>query len=205
MQKIIAFAEKYRAGSSRILAIFLVVLIFFTHHSWEHLTVVDTLFEVIGLFLIGVCVMGRLWASVYVAGHKREELVTVGPYSLMRNPLYTFSFIGAAGISFLTENILVIITLISVFILQYYLVVLAEEHDLKKVHGEAYREYMEKVPRRFIPNFSLYIEPEQFVVNTKIYRKSFLDAIWFIWGIIPLKIIERLHELGIIPTLFHVP
>lgn len=205
MQKIIVFAAKYRTTSTRILAVFLVALILFTGHSWEHLTVVDTLLEVTGLFLIGICVTGRLWASVFVAGYKKEKLVTVGPYSLMRNPLYTFSFMGAAGISFLTENILVVITLVSVFIMQYYLVVLAEERELLKKHGEVYREYMEKVPRRFIPDFSRYIEPEQFLVNTTIYRKSFFDAIWFIWGIIPLVIIERLHELGIIPILFRVP
>lgn len=205
MQKIITFAEKYRTTSTRILAIILTTLVIFTHHSWEHLTVIDTLCEAIGLFLIGICVMGRLWASVYMAGNKRNELVMVGPYSLMRHPLYSFSLLGAAGIGFLTENIFVLFTIISVFIFHYYLVVLAEERDMIKIHGEAYKEYMKHVPRRFIPNFAHYSEPEQFSVNTKVYRKSFLDAVWFIWSMIPIEIIERLHEMGTLPVLFRLP
>ncbi len=140
-----------------------------------------------------------------MAGNKRDGLVTVGPYSLMRHPLYTFSFMGAAGFGFLTENIIAAIILITLFVFHYYLVILAEEQDMLRVHGEAYREYMKNVPRRFLPDLSRYKEPKQFIVNTRIYRKSFLDAVWFIWGMIPLEIIERLHESGTIPVLFNLP
>ena len=37
------------------------------------------------------------WSSLYIAGRKGRELVTVGPYSTCRNPLYFFSIVGAAG------------------------------------------------------------------------------------------------------------
>src|SRR6476660_1715925 len=39
-----------------------------------------------GAFLGGTAL--RLWATGYVGGRKRRELVTEGPYSLCRNPLY---------------------------------------------------------------------------------------------------------------------
>src|SRR5690606_40050349 len=47
--------------------------------------------------LIVVCVIGRTWSSIYIAGHKVQTLVMDGPYSISRNPLYVFSIIGAAG------------------------------------------------------------------------------------------------------------
>jgi hypothetical protein len=57
----------------------------------------------------------------------------------------------------------------------------------------------------FLPRWSLLSEPPEFSVHTDIYRKAFFDAVWFIWVFIPLEIIERLHEMGIMPVFFGVP
>src|SRR5882757_8547660 len=53
---------------------------------WAHEMV-----EWVGVVLIVLCVMGRTWASLYIAGRKGEKLVSDGPYSVCRNPLYLFS------------------------------------------------------------------------------------------------------------------
>ena len=55
------------------------------------------LIEWSGIAAIIVCILGRTWASLYIAGRKIEQFVTDGPYSVMRNPLYFFSIIGTAG------------------------------------------------------------------------------------------------------------
>jgi len=52
----------------------------------------------LGAALIFVCVSGRTWCTLYIGGRKNHELVTAGPYSVCRNPLYVFSIIGAIGI-----------------------------------------------------------------------------------------------------------
>jgi len=44
-----------------------------------------------GTLLAGVAVTGRAWSLMYISGKKNASLVTVGPYSLCRNPLYFFS------------------------------------------------------------------------------------------------------------------
>src|SRR5262245_64205860 len=53
--------------------------------------------EWIGIVAIVICILGRTWASLYIAGRKIEQFVTEGPYSVVRNPLYFFSIIGDAG------------------------------------------------------------------------------------------------------------
>lgn len=58
----------------------------------------STILFLLGLLLVGVATVGRLWCSLYISGHENSELITTGPYSLSRNPLYFFSLPGFAGI-----------------------------------------------------------------------------------------------------------
>ena len=54
--------------------------------------------EWVGIALILVCIAGRTWCTAYIGGRKKRELVTTGPYSIVRNPLYVFTLIGAVGV-----------------------------------------------------------------------------------------------------------
>ena len=40
-----------------------------------------------GFFFVAVACLARIWASVFIAGHKDVELVTTGPYAACRHPL----------------------------------------------------------------------------------------------------------------------
>ena len=53
--------------------------------------------EWFGIFAIILCIFGRTWTSLYIGGRKNRALLTKGPYSVVRNPLYVFSILGAAG------------------------------------------------------------------------------------------------------------
>ena len=50
--------------------------------------------ETAGVLLIAIAILGRAWCTLYIGGRKAQELTDSGPYSLSRNPLYVFSFIG---------------------------------------------------------------------------------------------------------------
>lgn len=198
------YAAKYRTAVSRFVAVILVGILLISDHSFDQEGVCDLLFELCGVFLISVCVFGRLWSSVYMSGHKTHTLINKGPYSMVRHPLYMFSFIGTIGVGLLTENLLILSVLLLLFAGYYPLVILAEEEKLLKKHGDEYVRYMKRVPR-FIPKLSLLDEPSSFNVQTIKYRRTFLETIWFIWLYIPLEVIERFHNMGIVPVLFRVP
>jgi protein-S-isoprenylcysteine O-methyltransferase Ste14 len=64
---------------------------------WSSGSVAHEVIEWIGIALIVFCIIGRTWTSLYIGGRKNNKLVQYGPYSISRNPLYLFTFIGAAG------------------------------------------------------------------------------------------------------------
>jgi len=47
--------------------------------------------DIIGFTLIVLSGVGRIWSSAYIAGLKSKRVISYGPYSIMRNPLYFFS------------------------------------------------------------------------------------------------------------------
>src|SRR5450759_2452543 len=65
--------------------------------AWPADTFVRPAINAIGIALIIVCIIGRSWSRLYVGWHKTRHLVSAGPYSVCRNPLYSFSILGAAG------------------------------------------------------------------------------------------------------------
>ncbi len=135
--------------------------------------------------------------------HKKNTLITLGPYSISRNPLYFFSFLGALGVGLATETLAIPFILAVAFGLYYPFIIRDEESTLKKLHGTTFEDYVRRVPR-FFPKISLLNEPAEYSVQPRIYRKHIFSALWFIWIIGFLELIEGLHELNILPTWFPI-
>jgi len=82
-----SFLERARIHISRIMAMILLVVILFTSSRWEGISSTSSVLFLIGCILVGIASLGRLWCSLYIAGYKNDTLVTLGPYSVSRNPL----------------------------------------------------------------------------------------------------------------------
>lgn len=201
--KIAKFAASKRILISRLVFLIALFFLLFTTHSWENIWITLGI-EVVGFILIVIAVLGRLWAGVYIYGYKNDTLITVGPYSMVRNPLYFFSFFGALGIGISSKNLIVLAIIMVFFVIYYPWVVINEEKKLEKLYPEKYAEYKKNVPR-FIPKFSNFNEPKSFKVNTRKYSELFLDVMWFFWFYVLLRLLEVMHTLDIIPILFEVP
>jgi protein-S-isoprenylcysteine O-methyltransferase Ste14 len=196
--------RKSRVYVSRLFAIVILLLALFTGHSFSQDGWLDTTFEMTGLFLLTICSMGRLWALVYISGNKSHEIITDGPYSIVRNPLYFFSFVGAVGIGLVSENLL-ILALIIIFYLTYYpFTIYAEEKKLENKFGEVYLDYKSKTPR-FLPKFSLYHGPDEYTINADTFVRNFINGMWFVWIFILFHLIEKVQDTGLLPVYWRIP
>ncbi len=200
----IAFFAQHRITLTRTALVLLVLPLFFCSSAWEpfsHL-LSESLFAV-GIALAGVGVIGRIWCFSYISGRKQTELVTQGPYSLTRNPLYLFSMVAVVGVAFTSETLLLPLLVFIVFLLSYPAVIRREEGDLLRVHGAAFTRYCETT-RRFWPRFSHYREPVELLLNPRAFRRGLQDVIWFIVACGIFEIIEGLQESGLIPVYVHL-
>ena len=202
--KMIFFVQKSRLYVSRLFAIVILLLAVFTSHSFTQEGLLDIACEVTGLFLLTICSMGRLWSLLYISGNKSLEIITDGPYSMMRNPLYFFSSIGAVGIGLASENLLILILIITFYAAYYPFTILAEEKKLEKKFGEVYIEYKRKTPR-FLPKLSLYRGPVLYTINANTFIKNFVNGMWFIWIFILFHILEMAQNAGYLPVYWRIP
>ena len=132
-----------------------------------------------GLVLIFICIGGWCWCALYIGGRKNHELVTTGPYSITRNPLYLFSIVGAVGVGAQFGGISVAL-LAGLFVtIIHLLVVRQEERLLLALYGEIYRQYVAEVPR-FLPDFLRWNDVDMIEVQPRAVVATFLDACLFL-------------------------
>ncbi len=146
--------------------------------------------EILGFFLLATAALGRLWCLAFIAGAKNEILITEGPYSVVRNPLYVLNFVGVAGLGFAVESPPLAVLLACGFALFYPGVVRNEEARLGRIFGPAYAAYCAATPRWF-PNWSAYREPERWVISPRRFRKGLLGTMWFLWVFMIWEIVEE--------------
>ena len=136
---------------------FIFALLYFAEPSW-HTVVIGVPFIVIGEFL-------RMWAVGYAGASTRarslgaaRDLVTTGPYSYVRNPLYLGNFLLSFGVCLVANVYWLIAVLIIGYFSQYLPIIALEEGYLLESCGQVYQMYQEQVPR-FVPRFSPYPNP----------------------------------------------
>lgn len=195
---------KARQLHSRIFAVLALVLVLFTQPMISPGTPVRHFMTWSGYALVIIGTFGRMYCSVFIGGRKNDEVVRIGPFSVVRNPLYVFSFIAVLGIGLESGAFIMLCLLVGAFILYYPLVVAREEAFLKDRFGAPYETYMREVPR-WIPKLSLWVEPETCEVKPKFVRRTALDAIWFFVPLPCFVFINMAHALHELPVWFLLP
>ncbi len=196
--------EKFRAFISRVFAVILIVLICFSGSLWdEKVPFVSTLLFFCGIILVGIASLGRLWCSIYIGGYKTSKLITQGPYSMCRNPLYFFSLLGALGLGLVTGTLFIPLLIFVAFGLYYPFVIKSEENQLMNLHKSEFEVYVKKVPR-FFPKMSILQEPDEYLIKPLVFKEHMLSAIWFIWFSGIIVFIKGLHDINFIPKIFKI-
>lgn len=171
--------------------------------AWPEDGMVDFAMSNLGMVLLLVCAFGRLWSSLYIAGYKNARLITDGPYSLVRNPLYVFSFIGTVGLGMVSESFVVAGLLILPFVIWFPIMVIEEERVLAERYPLAWPVYAAATPR-FIPAARIPVIPESYVIRPRLVGRAIADAMCFPLAALVLEGMEAMHNGGILPTLWRV-
>jgi protein-S-isoprenylcysteine O-methyltransferase Ste14 len=135
---------------------FLVVMILFARPTVISLA--------IGFVIVFVGELIRFW-GVSLAGSETRTtgtvggtfLITNGPFSYVRNPLYLGNMLLYAGVGVMSMALFPWLQLVALvwFYVQYHLIVTREEEYLAGHFGQAYADYRAHV-RRFLPRLTPY-------------------------------------------------
>lgn len=162
----------------------------------------DTI-EKIGVALVLICVTGRMWSILYIGSRKNHELVTKGPYSVTRNPLYFFSVIGAMGMGLYMGSLVMTFALGLALYLVLVTTAAKEAKHLEVLFSDRYRDYARRTPM-FWPNPTLYEEGQEILFSPAALRRTFLDGLVFFAAFPAIEVMENLKDAGYLPMLFRV-
>lgn len=188
---------------SRIFGLGMLLLLVFGSSSWStSRPLLEEMLFMIGLFLAVAGFCGRLWCLSYIAGQKKRVLVTSGPYSLCRHPLYFFSLVGGIGLGLCTEMLSVAALFALAFAVYYPRAIRGEEAFLNGNFPE-YGEYKKRVPL-FFPRWSNFNEGEG-TFSSAHFGREIMAAGGFLLFIGVFELVEALHETNLLPTYFLLP
>ncbi|MEX0407682.1 isoprenylcysteine carboxylmethyltransferase family protein [Aquibium sp. LZ166] len=160
--------------------------------------------EMIGILLIFLGIVGRLWSTLYIGSRKSAELVSGGPYSVTRNPLYVFSTLAAAGVGAQMGSISALVLFALLCAGAFHIVILREERYLSQVLGAPYEAYCRRVPR-FVPDVSLYDEGDTGRFVPKLLKTTLFDGLVFLVAMPAFELIDAGQMSGVLPVLFRLP
>ncbi len=195
---------KTRIRSTRIAAGLLLLVLLFVAPVWGRHGVLPELLRWGGYAALVVGVMGRVWCSAYIGGRKSQIVVDVGPYSVMRNPLYLFSFVGLLGIGLVSGMLSVALALAIAFSLYYRRVVAGEEAFLADRHDAAFDDYLQRVPR-WIPAPRLYREATAPMGLPRNVLLTIIESSAFFLAFPLFALIAWLQSAGMLPVLLRLP
>ena len=104
-----------------------------------------------GIHLVALACLGRIWTSVFIAGHKDVDLVTTGPYARCRHPLYAASWIGALGLGVTTRSLLLCVIVVVLIAALVIYAASCEEQFLADAFPEGFKAYVKATPNKWWP------------------------------------------------------
>lgn len=182
--------------SSAVVATLLLV----SYNPWAHGSWLESAIKGGGQCLILAAVLGRLWSTLYIGGRKNARLVTTGPYSVSRNPLYLFSTVGAVGVGFVFGSIAAGLILGGVTCGMLYRAARAEAELLRRSFGATYTAYADRVPLLW-PRWSRYEDALEPTFNPRALHRALRDAMLFALALPASELVDIARSAGLLPRL----
>lgn len=188
--------EKLRKPLSRVVAAILVFLLIFTRPRGFG-TLPLEMVRIAGYLLVFAGVTGRILCTLHIGGRKNRELCRTGIYSMCRNPLYFFSFLGLVGLCLSAQNLTLAALGAAVFLTYYRMVIRSEEKKLAGLFPVDFPAYVQQVPR-FWPRRPSAKGPAELQVDTRIFIRSLSEVVWFLVALAVIQMIGALQSHGLI-------
>lgn len=158
----------------------------------------------LALLLVGGAFLGRIWCSAFLAGRKDQTLVTEGPYQLCRNPLYSLSWLSAAGLGLATRSVTLTLVTLLLLTLLFGRAARHEERLLERLHGAAFAAWKARTPQ-FLPRSLTSAWPAMLQQPPAIYVKAFRDAGSMLLLYVLIEAARELRLAGYLPSVLHLP
>lgn len=197
-------AQHARKWSLRLAAVPFAVAFISVAPVWPSEGIGEETIEGAGLLFIALAILGRTWCTLYIGGRKKRDLVTTGPYSLSRNPLYVFSILGALGIGMTVGSAVMGVLLATATFAILDAVTRREELYLAEQFNGTYGTYAAATPR-WLPLHPSWRDAEQLEVKPRLVLTTFRDTCVMLLAIPAVEAIEMLHELAYLPVVMYLP
>jgi len=197
-------SRKFRIAFLRLWGIPVIFLAVFVRPGWSTESTPAFCVEFAGYVLVLAGLAIRIWSILYIGGRKSDELITEGPYSLCRNPLYVGTFLVALGVGLCFENILMLVTILAAAVPVHLVIVPQEEANLARKFPLEFPEYQRRV-RRFRPRLAGYHTSERVSVSVRSIWRVLIDTSAILMLPQLEDLLELLHDKGILPVLWYFP
>ena len=187
----------------QLFAIIAGLSLLFAEPAINEASMAHEIIELAGLGLLMACVVGRLWCILYIGGKKNRELISMGPFSMSRNPLYFFSTVGAFGAGLVFGSILAAVVAGIATYMILNAAARSESNYLAASFGHEYHAYATRTPR-FWPNPFRYRDEKQWLFSPPALRRNLFDGLYFLTLFPVFEMLEYLRESGLLPVMFKV-
>lgn len=126
----------------------LIVLVLFANDPTVRTATLGTVLTVMGelIRIYSVAFIGSVSRTRNIETAAGAALITSGPFSYVRNPLYVGNFLITLGLAVYSGVTWIVLLAIVLFAFQYYCIVKHEERLLIARFGRQYEDYMLAVP-----------------------------------------------------------
>ena len=124
-------------------------------------------------------------------------------YSVVRNPLYLFTGIGAVGVG-RNRAASPTCSYLERYRCRSSTFVLEEKRFLAAAFPDAFAAYAARVPR-FWPRLSVWDDAGELLVKPRLVHRTFLDASLFLLAVPITDLIDWGQHLGWLPVLVYLP
>jgi protein-S-isoprenylcysteine O-methyltransferase Ste14 len=186
-------SAKHRDRITQMGAVVFAVLVLNSTDLWFEDVLLALAFDLFCFVLVMLGTLGRLWCVSHASSQKEQKLVIEGPYSVVRNPDYWFTFVGAAGVGLATEKVNCVLVVALLQLCFYPLTILGRELEKRKKYGDAFKSYAAKTPR-FLPKFALFHEPETFTIFAKSHRRGLIRAFSLVPAFVLVLLVKFLQR-----------